>query len=256
MLSAVRAAISGMLAHKVRIDVIGNNLANVNTPGFKQTRAEFRDLPYEAMPNSQPPPGVELRLGSGSQLLATQRMFLQGAIQQTGNPTDFALYGDGFFAVQTLDGSTAYTRDGAFRVDAEGQLVTPHGERLVPPIALPAGFKGVHIREDGQVSVDMPDETVPRVVGQIQLTRFTNPNGLISTGEGLLRPTDASGPAIDGAPGDIGFGRVVGGAVEGSTVELADEMTQLVLAQRAYEMNSRAFTTLDQMVGKLTEFRR
>ena len=256
MLSVFRAAISGMLAHKFRIDVIGNNLANVNTTGFKQSRAEFRDLPYEAMPNSQPPPGIELRLGSGSQVLATQRMFLQGSIDPTTNPTDFAIYGDGFFPVQTLDGSTAYTRDGAFRVDAQGILVTPNGQRLIPPITLPAGFKEVQIREDGQVAVVMPDTTTPTVVGQLQLVRFTNANGLIATGDGLLRPTDASGPAITGAPGDIGFGRVVAGAIEGSTVELADEMTQLILAQRAYQLNSRAFTTLDQMVGKLTEFRR
>lgn len=256
MLSVYRSAISGMMTHKFRMDVIGNNLANVSTTGFKHARAEFRDLPYEAMPNSQPPPGVELRLGSGSQVLATQRMFLQGNISQTTNPTDLAIYGDGFFQVQTRDGSIAYTRNGGFRVDAQGQLVGPGGQRLDPPITVPVGVQDVQISATGEVAVATAENPTPTVIGRLQLARFANTNGLIAAGDGLLRPTDASGPAIVGAAGDIGFGQVTAGALEGSTVELADEMTQLLMAQRAYSLNSRAFTTLDQMVGKLTEFRR
>src|SRR5687767_14806177 len=137
MFSVLRAAVSGMLSSRTRIDVIGNNLANVNTAGFKESRVELQDMPYEDMPNSQLGSGVELRLGAGSELMSTQRMFLQGGIYPTANPTDMAIYGDGFFTVQAGDGSVAYTRDGSFRVDSNGELVTPTGQRLIPPIILP-----------------------------------------------------------------------------------------------------------------------
>ena len=256
MLSVVRAAVSGMLTSKLRLDIISNNLANVNTTGFKASRAQFQDLRYVALPDTQQGSGVELRLGAGSDLMASQRVFLQGSIVQSANPTDLAIYGDGFFPVQTLDGTTAYTRDGSFRVDASGTLVSPSGQRLVPPITLPAGFQELQIADDGTVQVKMPGETTPTDVGQLELARFANPIGLVATGDGLLRATDVSGPAELGSPGALGFGQVQAGRLEQSTVELADEMTQMIMAQRAYELNSRAFQTLDAMVGKLTEFRR
>ncbi|MBI4214352.1 MAG: flagellar basal-body rod protein FlgG [Chloroflexi bacterium] len=256
MFGVLRAAVSGMMASKLRLDIIGNNLANINNPGFKNRRVELQDLPYEAMPNSQAGSGVELRLGAGSELMATQLMFLQGSVAPSSIPTDLAIYGDGFFTVQALDGSIAYTRNGNFRVDSVGQLVSPTGQKLVPPITLPADFRDLAVREDGAVEVKLAGQDVPTVVGQVQLARFVNPAGLIATGDGLLRATDASGPAETGSPGSIGFGRVQAGAIEESTVDLAEEMTQMLLAQRAYELNSRAFQTLDQMVGKLTEFRR
>lgn len=247
-----------MLTHKSRLDTLGNNIANVNTPGFKQLRAEFNDLPYERMPNSQvnAAPGVELRMGSGADLVSTQRMFLQGNVLPTSSPTDFAIYGDGFFPVQGPDGSTSYTRNGNFQVDATGQLITAAGHRLVPPIQLPPDVQKISIGPNGQVEMTVAGALTPTVVGQLQLARFANPTGLIATGDGLLRPTEASGPADTAPAGSLGFGQVLTGSLEQSTVELAEEMTQLVLAQRAYQFSSKAFQTLDQMVGRLTEFRR
>ena len=256
MLAVLRAAVSGMLSSKVRVDIAGTNLANINTAGYKQSRVELKDLPYEDMPNSQVGTGVELRLGAGAELMATQRMFLQGAINPSSVPTDMAIYGDGFFSVQALNGEVAYTRNGSFRVDEAGQLVTATGQRLIPPVFLPPNATDLRVEQDGSIVATVPDEEGPQTLGQLQLSRFDNPAGLIATGDGLFRATDVSGPANVGAPGDIGFGQVYSGSLELATVDLAEEMTQMMMGQRAYELNSRAFATLDQMIGKLTEFRR
>jgi flagellar basal-body rod protein FlgG len=244
-----------MISSRNWIDVIGQNLSNVDTIGFKRTRAEFQDLLYRQVANSQNGPGPLLQVGSGSDVVAVQNMFFQGALADSDSATDLAVFGDGFFPIDLPDGTVAYTRNGNFHPDVDGRLVNPNGQRLASALSVPAGFETFAVQGNGEVVIKMPDSNDSISVGQIPLARFANPAGLISSGDNLWRATDASGAAQIGNPGDPGFGQVQAGRLERPTVQLSDEMTQLLIAQRSYQLNSRALSTLDAMIGRITEQR-
>lgn len=255
MMAIIRAAVQGMVSSRNWIDVIGQNLSNVETVGFKRTRAEFQDLLYRQLPDSQNGPGPLLQIGTGADLVATQNLFFQGTLAASDSPTDLAIFGDGFFPIEMPDGSTAYTRNGNFHPDADGRLVNSAGQHLASTLTLPPAFEAIEVTENGQLRVKTPDNPEQIVVGQIPLARFDNAPGLVSAGDNLWRDSAVSGPPQLGTAGDPGFGQVQSGRLERSTVLLADEMTQLVFAQRSYQLNSRAVATLDAMVGRMTEHR-
>jgi len=243
-----------MKAQQLNVDNIANNLANVNTTGFKKSRMEFEDLFYQQMrgaagagQNGVAVP-TSVQIGYGATPVSTQRMFTQGELMTTGNPTDVAIMGDGFFRVQTPDGAEAFTRDGSFKVSADGRLVTNDGYPVVPDISLPGDAREIMIGPDGQVAVRVPGETEPRPIGQIELVRFMNPAGLSAQGQNLLMQTGASGEPLAGTPAMEGFGRLAQGHLEVSNVEIVEEMINLITAQRAYEINSKAIKTSDEMM--------
>lgn len=262
MIRAMRTAASGMKAQQLNVDNIANNLANVNTTGFKKSRMEFEDLFYQA---TKPLAGVgtsgivapaSVEIGYGATPVSTQRMFTQGEMMATGNATDVAIMGDGFFRVQKPDGSEAYTRDGSFKVSAEGRLVTSDGYPMVPDISLPDNTKEVLIAPDGNVSVRVPGDNMPQSVGQIELVRFMNPAGLSAEGQNLLVSTGASGEAMPGTPSTEGFGRLAQAHLEVSNVEIVEEMINLITAQRAYEINSKAIKASDEMMNTANDLAR
>jgi flagellar basal-body rod protein FlgG len=245
---------TGLDAQQTNMSVISNNLANVNTTGFKRGRASFQDLLYQNVVQSgaqtssdtQSPSG--LYLGTGVRIGATEKLFSQGTLQQTGNNLDMAINGRGFFQVQMPDGTNVYTRDGSFQVSAEGQMVTSSGYTLQPGISIPEGAQSVTIGRDGVVSVRLAGQTAPVQVGQLQITDFVNPAGLQPLGENLLAETSASGPANSGSPGQNGLGFTTQGSVEASNVNVVEELVNMIETQRAYEMNSKAISTADQML--------
>jgi flagellar basal-body rod protein FlgG len=255
-----------MIGQQSNIDTISNNLANVNTSGFKKVRADFEDLLYQttqvagtpATEDTVVPVGVQM--GHGVKLAATQRMFAQGALQNTDNPNDIALEGEGFFRIQTYDGSYAYTRDGAFKIDSDGRLVTSNGYHVLPDIVFPSNFlpQTVNITQTGAVSVKVPiNGKVEEVsVGQIELYRFPNPAGLTACGENLFKVTQASGGPIEGRPGYAGMGKTIHKMLEMSNVSVVSEMVNLIVAQRAYEFNSRTVQTSDNMLATATSLKR
>lgn len=262
MIRAMRTAASGMKAQQLNVDNIANNLANVNTTGFKKSRVEFEDVFYQAM---KPLAGAgqsgivapaSVEVGYGATPVSTQRMFTQGEMMATGNATDVAVMGDGFFRVQKPDGSEAFTRDGSFKVSAEGRLVTNDGYPLVPDISLPDNTKEVLIGPDGQVSVRVPGDNLPQQVGQIELVRFMNPAGLSAEGQNLLVATGASGEPMPGTPASEGFGRLAQAHLEVSNVEIVEEMINLITAQRAYEINSKAIKASDEMMTMANDLAR
>ena len=266
---AVSAAVSGMLGHKLRLDVLANNVANSDTPGFKGARLSFEDAlpqPYHfgdpaakataAQPSDPRGTGEAAAVGGGVRPASLQSSFVQGDLQVTDSPTDLAVYGDGFFRVRLADGTDGYTRNGSFRPDATGQLVTADGLPLVPNITLPPGTAGeVHVDGDGRVLLDRAGQTQETVLGQIQLVRFANPQGLEAVGQTLFRATPAAGAPITGQPGQPGFGQIVGQALEGSNVDLTDEMSSLIVAQRAYGLSLKALQTTDEMLGLANNLR-
>ena len=195
MIGIFRAAVQGMLSSRNWIDVIGGNISNVNTPGYKTTRAEFQDLLYRQLPDTQNGPGPVLQVGSGSDLVATQRLFVQGTLDASNSPTDLAIFGDGFFPVDMPDGTTAYTRNGNFHVDTDGSLVTPSGQRLAAPVAIPPGYDSLEVSTTGEVRVKIEGEADSVLVGQIPLARFANISGLETIGDNMWRPSPNSGPA-------------------------------------------------------------
>jgi flagellar basal-body rod protein FlgG len=255
-----------MIGQQSNIDTISNNLANVNTSGFKKVRADFEDLLYQtvriagtpATEDTVTPVGVQM--GHGVKLAATQRIFTQGALQTTDNVSDIAVEGEGFFRIQMYDGSYAYTRDGAFKIDENGRLVTSNGYWVLPDIVMPENYlpQTVNITQTGAVSVRVPmdgrEEEVP--VGQIELYRFPNPVGLTAVGENLFKVTEASGNAIPGRPGYEGMGKTIQKMLEMSNVSVVSEMVGLIVAQRAYEFNSRTIQTSDNMLGTATSLKR
>lgn len=265
MVRSLWTGASGMIAQQANIDTISNNLANVNTAGFKRMRADFEDLIYQtvrtagtpATENTVVPVGVQM--GHGAKLAATQRVFSQGSLQNTEVPTDMAIMGDGFFRIQLFDGTWAYTRNGAFNVDSTGRMVTSNGYWLLPDLVMPEGFlpNSINITQDGRVSVIVPqidDEHIP--VGQIELFRFANPVGLSAIGENLFRVTAASGDPIAGRPGFEGMGQIAHKFLEMSNVSVVREMVDLIVAQRAYEFNSRTIQTSDNMLATATGLKR
>jgi flagellar basal-body rod protein FlgG len=264
MMRALWTAASGMMGEQFHIDTIANNLANINTTGFKKARAEFEDLLYQTQrlagtPSSeltQYPVGIQT--GLGVRPAATQKFYTQGQLQQTGNPTDIAIENEGFFAITLPDGSTAYSRDGSFKIDANKEIVTSQGYRLVPPIVLPDDFyaNSLTISPDGLVTVKIPSQDDPVEVGQIYLYRFINPAGLTNIGENFVKESPASGPASQGIPDSQGYGRVLMGFLEMSNVNAVQEMVDMIVAQRAYEFNSKSIQTADSMLATANALKR
>jgi flagellar basal-body rod protein FlgG len=251
----MRTSASGMIAQQRMIDVIANNLANVNTTAFKRSRATFQDVLYEtiqgeAIVDYQGSESVApVQVGKGVRIAGVTRFHQQGSLQQTGRPYDLAVEGDGFFAVQRPDGSLAYTRDGSFTLSSTGALVTAGGYQLQPGVVIPPDAVEVAIAPNGIVSVRAADADAQALeVGRVELVRFANPIGLESLGENLLRETVASGQPIQGQAQENGFGRIAQGYLETSNVEIVVEMTDMIAAQRAYEINARAIRSTDEMM--------
>jgi len=241
------------------MDVIANNLANVGTNGFKRSRAVFEDLLYQTLrqPGAQSSQQTQLpsglQLGTGVRPVTTERIFTQGNLQQTGNSKDVAIQGQGFFQVLRPDGSTAYTRDGSFQTDFQGQLVTSSGYFIQPAIAIPPNSQSITIGRDGTVSVTTPESTVPVQVGTVQIATFINPAGLQSVGENLYIETASSGTPNTTNPGADGAGVLNQGYVETSNVNVVEELVNMIQTQRAYEINSKSVQTSDQMLQRLTQ---
>ena len=250
---------TGLDAQQTNMDVTANNLANVSTNGFKKSRAVFEDLLYQTIrqPGAQSSQQTQLpsglQLGTGVKPVATERLFTQGNLQQTNNPLDIAIQGNGFFQVQMPDGSAAYTRDGNFQVNAQGQLVTASGFQVQPAIQIPANTLSITVARDGVVSVTRSGQTAPTQVGTLQLSSFVNPAGLQSMGENLYVETAASGTPGTNAPGINGMGLLNQGYVETSNVNVVEELVGMIQTQRAYEINSKAIQTSDQMLQKLAQ---
>ncbi|MDO8206551.1 MAG: flagellar basal-body rod protein FlgG [Gallionella sp.] len=259
MIRSLWIAKTGLDAQQTQMDTIANNLANVSTNGFKRSRAVFEDLLYQTIrqPGAQSSQQTQipsgLQVGTGVRPVAAERIHTQGNLQQTGNQLDVAIQGSGFFQVLMPDGSTGYTRDGSFQRDSQGQMVTSSGFPVQPAITLPANALTVTIGRDGVVSVTQPGVAAPVQVGSMQVTTFINPAGLMSQGENLYQETASSGTPSVNVPGTNGSGLLSQNYVETSNVNVVEEMVNMIQTQRAYEINSKAITTSDQMLQKLTQ---
>ena len=259
MNSALWAAKTGLDAEQSKMAVVANNLANVNTTGYKQSRGVFQDLYYQNVrqvggstsQDTLSPSG--LNLGTGVQMVATEKLYTQGSVNQTGNSLDVAINGRGFFQVLTPDGTLAYTRDGSFQTNAQGQVVTASGYTVQPAITIPQGAQSITIGTDGTVSVLTSGQTAPTTVGTLQLADFVNEAGLQPLGGNLLSASAASGTAQTANPGLSGMGVLQQGATESSNVDVVSEMVSMIETQRAYEMDSKAIQTTDQMLQNLTQ---
>ncbi len=264
MVRSLWTAATGMNGQQTNIDTISNNLSNVNTTGFKKQRAEFEDLLYQTIKTAGTPATedtitpVGVQMGHGVKVAATLRMFDQGSLQNTGNISDIAVQGEGFFRVLQYDGTYAYTRDGSFKIDSERQLVTSNGLKVLPEVTFPEGYRQetLAISQDGRVTVKVGDLDDPVDVGQLELYRFHNPAGLSATGENLFKQTPASGNSIAGRPGFEGFGKTVHKFLEMSNVSTVAEMVNMIVAQRAYEFNSKAIQTSDNMLQTAASLKR
>ncbi len=262
MIRALWSAGTGMQAQQMNIDTIANNLANVNTTGFKKMRAEFQDLLYQTIrePGSSSYQGVQiptgLQIGLGVRPVATARIFTQGDHLQTDNPLDLRIEGQGFFQVELPDGTVAYTRNGSFKEDGNGQLVTSEGYIVQPAITFPSGVEQINVGTDGTISVQVSGETTAQEVGKLDLVTFVNPAGLDSMGNGLYRQSGASGDPNTVSPGTEGAGTIVQGALEMSNVKVVEEMINMIVAQRAYEVNSKAIQASDEMLQTANNLRR
>ncbi len=263
MMRSLWIAKTGMEAQQTQLDTITHNLANVGTNGFKRSHAVFEDLMYQnlrqAGANSTEqttlPTGLQVGLGTRAvattRTVATTRIFSQGNLTQSSNPLDMAIRGSGFFEVQMPDGTTAYTRDGSFQVNAQGQMVTNNGFTVQPGITIPGNAQNVTIGADGTITASLPGQAAPQSIGQLQLASFVNPAGLDPKGQNLFAETAASGSPNTGAPGQTGLGSLQQGAVESSNVNVVEELVAMIQTQRAYELNSKAIQTADQMLAKL-----
>jgi flagellar basal-body rod protein FlgG len=249
---ALRAAASGMMAQQLRTEVISNNLANVNTTGFKRSRAHFEDLLYQTVqgtatvgaPDAETLPAVQI--GRGVRLSAVQRLHAQGTLEQTNRSLDLAIEGDGLFQIQMPDGSISYTRDGSFTISDEGMIVTHGGYTVLPGIRVPEDAAGLVISRTGVVTTTGQGLGATEL-GRIEIARFTNPSGLLSIGENLLQETPAAGQPILGVPSEEGMGRLLQGYLESSNVEIVQEMVDMITSLRAYEINSKAIRNAEQM---------
>ncbi len=245
---------TGLDAQQTRMTVVSNNLANVNTTGFKQDRAVFEDLLYQNVRQSGGNTSQDtilpsgMNLGTGVRVVATEKLFTQGSVNQTGNAMDVAINGRGFFQILKPNGDLAYTRDGTFQLNDQGQLVTSSGYTVQPGITIPDGAQSITIGTDGVVSVKLAGQTVPSQVGTLEISDFINPVGLQPIGENLYIETASSGTAQAGTPGQNGLGQIQQGALEGSNVNVVAELVNMIETQRAYEMNSKAISTSDQMM--------
>jgi len=254
MNQALWIAKTGLDAQQTRMSVISNNLANVNTTGFKQDRAVFEDLLYQTMrqPGAQSSSSTQLpsglMVGTGVRTVATEKLHTQGNIQQTQNALDIAIQGRGFFQILMPDGTISYTRDGTFQLDSTGQVVMSNGYLLEPGITIPEDAQSITIGSDGTVSVLSAGDASPTIVGELDLADFVNPTGLQPIGENLFKESASSGAPIIGTPGLDGFGTTIGGALETSNVNVVTELINMIETQRAYEMNSKAISTADQML--------
>jgi flagellar basal-body rod protein FlgG len=257
---ALHTAATGMMAQELNVQVISNNIANLRTTGYKRQQAHFQDLLYENFrragsatsdQNTVVPAGIEL--GSGVKTSSTARVMNQGNLASTEKEYDVAIRGDGFFKIRMPDGRTGYTRDGSFDLDAQGQLVTRDGYLVDPGITVPQNASSVTIAANGVVESTIPGQVAPQALGQIQLSRFVNKSGLESIGDNLFVETAASGPAIDGNPNSEGFGNLQQNYLEEANVNAVTEISSLISAQRAYEMNSKIVTAADQMLSATTQ---
>jgi len=254
MIRSLWTSATGMQAQALNLDVISNNLANVNTSGFKKSRAEFQDLLYETLlpagtsssQDTQIPAGIQL--GHGTRPSTVLKIFSQGNMENTQNELDLAIEGDGFFQITLPNGETAYTRNGAFKLDSDGRIVNSDGFTLEPEIAIPSDAMSISVGMDGTVSVLQAGESTPSEIGTIELARFINPAGLISMGKNLFIPSESSGNEIIGTAGEDGMGTLAQGFLEMANVSVVDEMVSMITAQRAYESNSKAIQAADDML--------
>jgi flagellar basal-body rod protein FlgG len=260
MFRSLNIAATGMAAQETKLDTISNNLANVSTTGYKRQNAEFEDLLYQnlrsAAPNAQggaQPSGTQV--GTGVRVVTTSRSFAQGATLQTNNPLDIAIEGAGFLTVTKASGEIGYTRTGSLKMDASGRLVTNDGLAVEPPINIPTDAVAVTIGQDGTISATTAAGRSTVQLGQLQIATFPNPNGLEATGHNLFAPTQASGEPTTGQPGADGRGSILQGALEGSNVEMVEEMVGLIRTQRAYEINSKVINAADDMLRNATQVR-
>ncbi|HUC67252.1 MAG TPA: flagellar basal-body rod protein FlgG [Stellaceae bacterium] len=257
---AMDIAATGMMAQQTNVEVIANNIANQNTTGFKEQRPEFQDLLYQTERrgganssdnNTIVPVGVQI--GIGVQTAAVYRINTQGNLAQTGNPLDLAIQGNGYFQVLQPDGTIAYTRDGSFQLSPTGEIVTADGYVVEPGITIPQNTTSISVNSSGQVQAQVAGQTNPQTVGQLQLANFANPDGLNAIGNNLYLQTQASGQPVTGDPGTTAFGTVNQGMLETSNVDIVSEITNLITAQRAYEMNSKVIQSSDQMMQTLNQ---
>jgi flagellar basal-body rod protein FlgG len=260
---ALHTAATGMQAQELNVQVISNNIANMRTTGYKRQRAQFQDLLYEhvsrvgtqtSSAGNILPVGIDL--GGGVKTVGTPRLMTQGTLSATGGTLDVAIRGDGFFKIQQPDGTYAYTRDGSFQMDAQGRIVTAQGSVVQPTISIPANSTGLTINAQGQVSVTPQGTTTSTVIGQLTLTRFINQAGLLSIGDNMFTETPASGTPQDGLPGVDGAGDFQQGNLEQANVEAVSEISDLIAAQRAYEMNGKVITAADQMLSATSNLMR
>jgi flagellar basal-body rod protein FlgG len=259
---ALRTAATGMYAQQLNVDLIAHNLANVNTTGFKKSRPEFQDLMYQTLKSSadsqssniQQP--VEIQIGNGTMPVATLKSFAQGDSQPTNNPLDVAIQGEGFLQVRRPDGSIAYTRDGALKISGEGSLVTSQGYFLEPGFSFPSQVTNLAISREGIIEASLVGETSTTKIGQFELAKFVNPAGLRPIGNNLFVETAASGKPINGPAASEGFGEMVQGSLESSNVDVVEEMVSMIVAQRAYEINSKTIKTVEDMLSLANNLKR
>lgn len=248
---------TGLDAQQTRMQVVSHNLANANTTGFKKGRVAFEDLLYQnvrqvgGQTSQQTRSASGLHLGTGVRVVSTEKIFSQGALSQTENALDMAINGRGFFQLTLPDGSAAYTRNGAFQLDDQGQIVTPNGHVLQPGISIPEGAQSVSIGSDGVVSAQIPGQSAPVQIGTVQLADFVNPAGLEPRGENMYVESASSGAPQTGTPGLAGLGSLMQGSLESSNVNVVEELVNMIETQRAYEMNSKAISSSDQMMQYL-----
>ena len=262
MIRSLWTASTGMAAQQLQLVVISNNLANVNTNGFKKSRVDFQDLIYQTLRPAgateaqgvQSPTGEQV--GLGTKAIAIQKVFSTGEFKQTGNPLDVAIEGSGFFQILMPSGQVGYTRDGSFKTDSQGRIVTSDGYLVQPEITVPADALETNVGVDGTVTVVVPGQSQPQQIGQIQLVKFQNPAGLSNQGRNLFSPTAASGEPVAGTPGQSGIGTLNSGILELSNVQVVEEMVNMIVAQRAYEINSKAIQGADEMLQIANNLRR
>jgi flagellar basal-body rod protein FlgG len=261
MLRSLYTAATGMDAQQTKLDIIANNLANASTTGYKKTRADFEDLLYDTIRSATPPTvqggsqPTPLQVGLGVRTASTSRSFSQGDSIETKNPLDLSIQGNGFFRIQRGNGDYAYTRAGAFRLDATGRIVTQSGEQLDPGIMVPPDATNITVKSDGTVQVRLPGRSDTVDIGSIQLATFANPGGLESIGNNLLLATASSGDPISARPGEQGTGFVGQGLLESSNVSAVEEMINMITTQRNYELNSKIVSSADEMLQKLAQIR-
>ncbi len=262
MIRALRTGASGMIAQQLNVDTIANNLSNINTTGYKRSKVEFQDVLYQNVRaagtnvSAESVVPVNLEIGYGSKPISTSRIFSEGNLSPTNQPLDLAITGDGFFQVSMPDGTISYTRDGSFKLSADGRIVTNDGFFLVPDLTIPQDAETISVGIDGNVQVSLPGQAEPQDIGQLELAKFLNPGGLNAIGHNLYQPTVSSGDPILGNPAGEGFGEIAQGYLEMSNVEVVEEMVNMIIAQRAYEINSKAIQTADDMASLANNLKR